>query len=81
VTATATCPVGKILLGGGGQATNGTVTAGLQGKVALQESYPSGAATWTAVGVVTHDSGNGSPVTTLGAGNVMTVTAYVICTT
>ena len=62
------CPVGKILLGGGAQVTT---TAAQSSRVALASSYPSGAAQWTAVGVTN---------AALGAGNTMTVTAYVICT-
>ncbi|HMC56145.1 MAG TPA: hypothetical protein VKH19_13275 [Gemmatimonadaceae bacterium] len=77
VTATASCPAGKSLFGGGGRVvtSNGTNP----GKVAIQQSYPSAATTWTAVGVVTQDGGNGASVTSLGAGVTMDVTAYVIC--
>ena len=45
-------------------------TAAPASRVALASSYPSGAAQWTAVGVTN---------AALGAGNTMTVTAYVIC--
>lgn len=48
------------------------------GKVALQQSYPSAATTWTVVGVITHDSGGGA-LANLGAGVTMDVTAYVVC--
>jgi len=66
VTVTATCPAGKVLLGGGAQVTNDTFAS----DVALLSSYPSSATAWTAVGVVTA----GAFATTL------TVQAYVVCT-
>ena len=65
MTATATCPAGKVLLGGGGQAT--TTDAD---RASLPESYPSDATTWTAVGVVTAN---------LTGGAQMTVRAYALC--
>lgn len=66
-TATATCPAGKVLLGGGAQVTNDTFAS----DVALLSSYPSGGNSWTAVGVVT--------VGVIGTTNI-TVQAYVVCT-
>jgi hypothetical protein len=66
VTATAACPSGSVLLGGGAQAT----TTGSTGRAALSSSYPSSTTVWTAVGVVTR-----AP----GPGNRMTVTAYALC--
>ena len=63
------CPAGKTLLGGGAKVTT---TATQLSRAVLVSSYPSGAAQWTAVGVTS---------AALGAGNTMTVTAYVICTT
>ena len=69
-TATATCPAGKVLLGGGAQVTT---TATQKERAVLVSSYASGATTWTAIGVVA--------VTALGAGQTMTVTAQAICTT
>jgi hypothetical protein len=68
VTAVVSCPAGKTMLGGGAQVT----TAAPSSRAVLTSSYPSGAAQWTAVGTTT---------AALGAGNTMTVTAYVICTT
>ena len=68
-TAVVNCPAGKTLLGGGAKVTT---TAAQSSRAVLASSYPSGAAQWTAVGVSS---------AALGAGNTMTVTAYVICTT
>jgi hypothetical protein len=65
--ATATCPAGKVLLGGGGQVTQ---NGGNEGDVILQKSYPSGPTTWTAVGVILG----------FGLAASMDVQAYVICT-
>ena len=67
-TATATCPSGKVLLGGGGLVTT---TATQKERAVLVSSYPSASDTWTASGVVA--------VAALGAGNTMTVTAYALC--
>jgi hypothetical protein len=64
------------LLGGGGRVVTSTGTN--NGKVAIQQSFPSGATTWTVVGVVTHDQGGGS-LQNVGAGVTMDVTAYVVC--
>lgn len=69
-TATATCPIGTVLLGGGAQITT---TAVQKERAQLVSSYASGATTWTAIGVVA--------VGNLGAGNTMTVTAQAVCTT
>jgi hypothetical protein len=70
VTATAACPVGTQLLGGGGRATEdaGPVDAMVQ----LTQSYPSAAAEWTAVGII-------NPID-LPTGARLTVQAYAICT-
>jgi hypothetical protein len=68
VTATASCAAGKVALGGGGQVTT---TAAQKERAVLTASYPSGVGTWTAVGVV--------GIAALGAGQTMTVTAYVLC--
>jgi len=68
VTATATCALGKVALGGGGRIT---VSSGLaEAFVSLRSSYPSAANTWTAVAVVTV----GLPLVTS-----TTVTPYVLC--
>jgi hypothetical protein len=68
-----------VLLGGGGTVTT---TDAKKGHVALQQSFPSGATTWTAIGVVTSDTGgSGGTTADVGLTGTMTVTAYVICTT
>ena len=69
VTATATCPVGKVLLGGGAQVTT---TAAAKERAQLVSSYASAATSWTATGVVA--------IAALGAGFTMTVTAQAVCT-
>lgn len=69
--ATATCPPGTILLGGGGNVTNSDNSPPHPARVGIVQSQPSGNA-WTVTGVVT---------TGLGSSNSMTVTAYAICTT
>jgi hypothetical protein len=68
LVATATCPTGTVLLGGGGQVTT---TATQKERVHLAASYPSSTGTWSAVGVV--------GIAALGAGQTMTVTAYALC--
>jgi hypothetical protein len=86
-TATASCPTGRVLLGGGGQVADGALsgpnskaaptststssTANGTG-VALLSSFPTSARAWRAVGVVTGP---------LSAGTTMTVEAYVVCGT
>ena len=88
VSATATCPTGRVLLGGGAQVANGeltvlpsaststtkatTATSATQTGVALLTSEPSTARSWKAVGVVTGP---------MGAGATMSVQAYVVCGT
>jgi hypothetical protein len=80
-SATASCPAGRVLLGGGGQVTRTTVTSTSSSTtatstatsgtgVALFSSYPATARAWKAVGVVTGP---------LAAGMAMSVQAYVIC--
>jgi hypothetical protein len=64
-TATATCPSGSSLLGGGGTTSVVTGTA----LTALFESYPSAPDTWTASGVK-------APGT---IGSSLVVTAYAVC--
>ena len=68
VTATATCPLGKVALGGGARVTT---TAAQKERALLTASYPTASDTWTAVGVVA--------IAALGWGQTMTVTAYVLC--
>jgi hypothetical protein len=66
--ATAKCPTGKTLLGGGGKVAGaGGATAQM---VALAESYPSASDTWTVVGTV---------IGTMSGGNKISVTAYAVC--
>ena len=69
-TATATCPAGKVLMGGGGQVT---ATGGAQpNRVQIISSYPSSSTVFTVIGVIN---------TTLAAvADRMTVTPYVVCT-
>jgi hypothetical protein len=57
-----------VLLGGGAQVTT---TAAQKSRAVLVASYPSGATAWTGTSVA---------AAALGAGNTMTVTAYVVCT-
>jgi hypothetical protein len=66
VTSTATCSTGK-MVGGGANVSNPNVAK----KVAVVlQSYPSGAAVWTATAVLVYVNGNGSPPS---------VTAYALC--
>ena len=65
VTATASCPIGQVLLGGGGTATN-TQSPELS---ILSQSFPSSTTQWTVVGVSTKITG----------GSTMTVQAFAIC--
>jgi hypothetical protein len=64
---TVTCPVGKVLLGGGAFVSN---TQGAD-RVVLVGSRPSAANTWQATAVTT---------AAISAANSVTVTAYAICT-
>jgi Collagen triple helix repeat (20 copies) len=68
LTATASCPAGKVVLGGGGLATT---TSAQKERVHLTASYPTSTTTWSATGIV--------GIAALGAGQTMTVTAYVLC--
>ena len=68
VTATATCPAGKVVLGGGARVTVSSALA--EALVALRSSYPSATDTWTAVAIVTFS---------LPIGISTTVTAYALC--
>ncbi len=68
VSGTASCPVGKTLLGGGGRVTSAG-SAPLQSLV-LAESYPSATNTWKAVGTVTAN---------LSGGQKLVVEAYAVC--
>ena len=68
ITASATCPAGKVLLGGGGSVTT---TAPQKERATLVASYPATADAWTAIGVV--------GISALGVGRTMTVTAYGLC--
>lgn len=77
ITASATCPDGKVLLGGGGSVHGFPGQAGWgpssNYSVVLQESYPSNSATWTIVGITLYDIA--VPATT----HTMNAKAYVIC--
>jgi hypothetical protein len=66
VSSTASCPAGKILLGGGGRVTKSGITT----PVMLVESYPSAGNTWKA-------TGTNSVVG--GSGEKFTVQAFAIC--
>ncbi|MEN9582597.1 MAG: hypothetical protein RL641_551 [Candidatus Parcubacteria bacterium] len=68
VTSTATCPAGKVLLGGGAEVV--TTDSGKY-KVSVTSSYPSSATVWTAIATEMAD---------LTADKTMTVTAYAVCT-
>jgi hypothetical protein len=68
IIATATCPSGAVVLGGGGYVQT---TATQKERALLLSSYPSAPDTWRALGVVT--------ISALGGGNTMTVTAYALC--
>jgi len=67
VTATASCPAEKVVLGGGAQVT----TTDSAQKAVLVSSFPSNTTTWTAVGVVSESN--------LAAGKTLTVTPYALC--
>jgi hypothetical protein len=69
VTASASCPAGKALLGGGGSATNTDVTPE---RTVLTQSFPLSTTSWQAVGVVVGGD--------LSTGRRMTVQAWAICT-
>jgi maltoporin len=69
VTATATCPAGKKILGGGGSYT--VSNASQISRVGLIETYPSAANAWTVTARV-HQG--------LSSGFTTTVTAYAVCT-
>ncbi|HUF02319.1 MAG TPA: hypothetical protein VMN35_07835 [Gaiellaceae bacterium] len=68
ITATATCPAGTVVLGGGALVTT---TATQTERAQLVASYPSAADTWSAAGVVA--------ISALGGGKTMSVTAYALC--
>jgi len=68
-TATASCPAGKVLYGGGGKVTVSAPSEIWRG--ALPQSFPFDSTTWEAVGMVINSD--------LGAGTTLTVTAYALC--
>jgi hypothetical protein len=68
-TATADCPAGKVVLGGGAQVT--VSVAGESYRGGLVASYPSSATTWTGIGMVLNSD--------LAGGTTLTVTAYALC--
>ena len=69
VSATATCPSGTKILGGGG--TNTVSNANQYNRVAPVQSYPSAAGAWTVAVRV---------ITTLGPAVTLTVVAHAVCT-
>lgn len=69
IAATAMCPTGKVLLGGGAKATTSSPNAS---DVALEASYPSSGTTWTAIAAV--------GIAGLPAGATLTVQAFIVCT-
>jgi hypothetical protein len=69
VSATAACPAGKKILGGGGSYS--VSNAGQTSRVALVASYPSAANAWTTSLRVNQG---------LGSGVTATVRAYAVCT-
>jgi hypothetical protein len=71
VSATATCPAGKILLGGGGQITTGGA-ATITDEAVIIASYPSAANVWTVTAKAT---------VAWAPGHHLIVTAYVVCST
>jgi hypothetical protein len=66
VNVTVSCPAGKVLIGGGGQASNNDSGQ----KTALVESYPTSTTQWSATGAV---------MANLSNGKTLTVTAYALC--
>jgi Collagen triple helix repeat (20 copies) len=68
---TASCPAGRVLLGGGARLTSTATYANGLSRVDLLESYASGATTWTATMVIRQNF--------VAASNA-TITAYAICT-
>jgi hypothetical protein len=69
ISATASCPAGTVLLGGGANVTNSD--SDHPARVQLVQSQPVGGNSWQATGAV--DVG-------LGMSNSMTVTAFAVCT-
>jgi hypothetical protein len=68
LTATTSCPAGKVLLGGGGRVyVTGSPNSA---SVELRSSYPLNVAAWRTVAVVARP---------LGPGQTMTLQPYVIC--
>jgi hypothetical protein len=67
VMATASCPTGKVLLGGG---ANVTGAADVQKNVMLRSSYPISSSAWRSVAVV---------MAPLAAGEQVSLHPYVLC--
>jgi hypothetical protein len=68
---TASCPPGRVLLGGGARLTSTATFAQGLNRADLVESYATGPATWTATMVIRAN---------FAAASNATITAYVICT-
>jgi Collagen triple helix repeat (20 copies) len=67
ITASATCPSGQVLLGGGGQVSG---SAQVQKNVVLRASYPTGDSAWRTVAVV---------IGAVGLTDQATLHPYVLC--
>jgi hypothetical protein len=72
VSDTASCPAGKVLLGGGATLTSTASYGNGLGRVDVVASYPSGSTTWTATMLIRSN---------FSAASNATITAYAICTT
>jgi hypothetical protein len=70
LTATATCPAGKVVLGGGAFVSN-NVSPAAPLRTVLTGSRPTSTTVWQATAVVT---------TALTGGAIATLTAYAVCT-
>jgi hypothetical protein len=67
VDATATCPAGKVVIGGGGEID--TSTSNIRSQVVMFRSHPASTTTWRASSVILSGF----------SGESVTVTSYAIC--